>query len=333
MTWRGQAMGAVASLQVHHHDRAIAECLVERSLAEVRRLEAVFSLYRADSGADGAEPSGCPGRPTRGVGRSSGRMPPLLGADRGCLRSDGAGAVDALSGPLLHPTPIRRAHPQPALREALARVGFGRVTFDANRIALARRGMGLTLNGIAQGYVTDRVVGILRAGGIESSLVDMGEPRAMGSRPSGEPWRIGIADPHHPERVRETLNVLDQAVATSGAYGFRFDRQAASTTCSTRARAPRPTVPQRDDRDATARSTADALSTAFSLMPIEAIARTLRHLGKGQVRLSDGDGEGHRPHDVSPESHPTRRPTHDGSSIDNPNGRRSPSCPQPARRP
>ena len=57
------------------------------------------------------------------------------------------------------------------------------MAFDANRIALPRRGMGLTLNGIAQGYVTDRVVGILRAGGIASSLVDMGEPRAVGSRP------------------------------------------------------------------------------------------------------------------------------------------------------
>ena len=35
--------------------------------------------------------------------------------------------------------------------------------------------MGLTLNGIAQGYVTDRVVGILRAEGIDTRLVDMGE--------------------------------------------------------------------------------------------------------------------------------------------------------------
>ena len=42
-------MGAVATLQVHHHDRAAAERLIERSLAEVRRLEAVFSLYRDDS--------------------------------------------------------------------------------------------------------------------------------------------------------------------------------------------------------------------------------------------------------------------------------------------
>src|SRR5688572_26411753 len=49
VTWRGQAMGAVATLQVHHRDRAAAIRLVEDSLAEVRRLEAVFSLCREDT--------------------------------------------------------------------------------------------------------------------------------------------------------------------------------------------------------------------------------------------------------------------------------------------
>ncbi len=49
VTWQGPAMGAVAMLQVHHHDRSAAERLIERSLAEVRRLETVFSLYREDS--------------------------------------------------------------------------------------------------------------------------------------------------------------------------------------------------------------------------------------------------------------------------------------------
>ena len=70
-----------------------------------------------------------------------------------------------------------------ALRTALDKVGFRHVAFDRSRIVLGRRGMGLTLNGIAQGYATDRVVALLRAEGIERSLVDMGESRALGSPP------------------------------------------------------------------------------------------------------------------------------------------------------
>ena len=46
VTWRGHAMGAVASLQVHHKDRSAAARLVRRAVAEVRRLEQILSLYR-----------------------------------------------------------------------------------------------------------------------------------------------------------------------------------------------------------------------------------------------------------------------------------------------
>src|SRR5215207_1714426 len=49
VTWRGQAMGALGFLQIHHPDRRIAERLVRRAVDEVRRLEGVFSLYRDDS--------------------------------------------------------------------------------------------------------------------------------------------------------------------------------------------------------------------------------------------------------------------------------------------
>ena len=47
--WRGIAMGAAAQMQIHHTDRAAAERLIERSVAELRRLEGLFSLYRDDS--------------------------------------------------------------------------------------------------------------------------------------------------------------------------------------------------------------------------------------------------------------------------------------------
>ena len=49
VTWRGHAMGALASLQIHHTDRIAAERLVRRAVSEVRRLERIFSLYREDS--------------------------------------------------------------------------------------------------------------------------------------------------------------------------------------------------------------------------------------------------------------------------------------------
>ena len=125
-------------------------------------------------------------------------------------------------------------------RAALDKVGFRHVAFDRSRIVLGRRGMGLTLNDIAQGYATDRVVALLRAEGIERSLVDMGESRAVGSREEGVPWRIGITDPDAPGRVTEILELVDNAVATSGAYGFRFTQRVVAIICWTRRAAGRP---------------------------------------------------------------------------------------------
>ena len=63
------------------------------------------------------------------------------------------------------------------------------------------RGMAVTLNGLAQGYVTDKLVELLRARGVAHSLVDMGEARAIGSHPDGRPWEIGIADPERKYRA------------------------------------------------------------------------------------------------------------------------------------
>jgi thiamine biosynthesis lipoprotein len=290
VTWQGQVMGAMATMQVHHHDRAVAERLIERSLAEVRRLEAVFSLYREDSALVTLNRRGILVAPPAD-------LVSVLTESRRCWElTDGAfdPTVQALwtvyRDHFSRPDADPHGPPPSALRDALGKVGFGQVAFDANRRALPRRGMGLTLNGIAQGYVTDRVVDILRAGGIGSSLVDMGEPRALGSRPSGVPWRVGIADPDRPEAVGDTLEAVDRAVATSGGYGFRFDPGGRFNHLLD----PRTGVPGHLYRSLTVimptAAAADALSTAFSLLPEDGIATTLSKVG-GEVRLVTADGE------------------------------------------
>src|SRR3546814_7545077 len=49
LLWRGVALGADAELRLYHPDRAIAQRLLAHSLAEIQRLESLFSLYRDDS--------------------------------------------------------------------------------------------------------------------------------------------------------------------------------------------------------------------------------------------------------------------------------------------
>lgn len=290
VTWRGQALGAPATLVINHPDRSLALRLVESAAAEVRRLERIFSLYREDSDLVL-------------LNRHRVRIAPppemmeVLQICRSFWELSG-GAFDPTVQPLWSAYQShfseRDAGPNgpsaSSLSAALAKVGFDGVLFSADRIEFDRPGMALTLNGIAQGYITDRVVALLRAGGIGSCLADMGESRAVGSRPDGRGWRIGIGDPQQAGRSLHVLELVDRAVATSSPYGFQFDREGRFNHLVD----PRSGQPSRRYESVTvvapAAVTADGLSTAFSLMDPEAIANVVQALGNIDVYLFDEVG-------------------------------------------
>ncbi len=275
VTWRGTSLGALASMCVHHTGRAEAERSIERALAEVRRLERIFSLYQEDSALVALNRRGVLEAPAS-------ELVELLTECRNYTELTD-GAFDPTVQPLwrLFAEHFSRAEADPggppaaALDEALTSVGHQHLIFDRNRVVLSRPGMGLTLNGIAQGYITDRVVDLLHASGIERSLVDMGEIRALGAHPEGRAWTVAITDPAGPGQVLRTAEIINQAVATSAGVAFQFDalgrfnhifhpRTGASAQLHRSVTVIMPTA-----------TAADALSTAFSLMPVDAAERVL----------------------------------------------------------
>ena len=223
--WQGSALGAQVSIEIHHPDRAEAERLVERCVLDVRRLEQQFSLYRADSAISTLNRTGILVAPDAD-------MVALLKTSLHFAGITG-GAFDPTVQPLWqlyadHFSSERPDSDGPSpqqLAEALAKVGYRGLLVGDDRIALMRRGAAITLNGIAQGYATDRVVERLRQAGLSTTLVNMGEIRAIGARPEGTPWRVGLADPDRPGVLTETVDLVDRAVATSAGAGFRFDSE------------------------------------------------------------------------------------------------------------
>jgi thiamine biosynthesis lipoprotein len=173
------------------------------------------------------------------------------------------------------------------LAEALAKVGRHGLLVNEDRIALARHGAAITLNGIAQGYATDRVVERLRAAGLSTTLVNMGEIRAIGARPEGAPWRVGLADPERPGALTETVDLVDRAVATSAGAGFRFDSAGRFTHLFDPATGRSPQRYSTVSVIAPTATEADALSTAFSLMPLSRIADIVATRPNVQARITD----------------------------------------------
>jgi thiamine biosynthesis lipoprotein len=130
--------------------------------------------------------------------------------------------------------------------------------------------MALTLNGIAQGFIADRVAGLLAAEGLTDILVDTGELRALGSTPTGGDWPVDLAD------GAGSLGLRDQALASSAPLGTVFDAAGTAghildprsgATARPRFRLVSVTAPSA--------ALADGLSTALCLMDRPQIDATL----------------------------------------------------------
>ncbi len=288
--WQGQALGAPATLILNHPDKAEAEALVARVVAEVRRLEDIFSLYRPESVLAELNRTGALAAPPAD-------LVDLLDHCRTAWETTG-GAFDPTVQPIwmLYARHFQALGADPAgpdgraLTQALSMVGFGGVHANRDRIAFARAGMALTLNGIAQGYITDKVVALLRDAGVTSSLVEMGESRAIGAKADGSPWRIGLAESETGERVDTVLPVIDKAVATSSASGFHFDPSGRFGHILDPRQGAVPPLYRRMSVVAPSATVADAFSTAFSLMKEEDIRAVATATPEMTVDLSTADG-------------------------------------------
>ena len=221
--WSGIALGAAAEIVLHDPDSARAHRLIARCVAEIDRLEDVFSLYRPESAVS---------RLNR-----DGRLaaPPLelvaLLAEARSYSERTEGAFDVTVQPLwrLYAAHFSRPGADPhgpaeadlALAHAL--VDYRAIEIAPAEVRLARPGMAITLNGIAQGYITDRVAALLQDAGMGDVLLDIGEVRALGRHPEGRPWRVGLRYAAEPETVARTLALADRAVATSAGIASPFD--------------------------------------------------------------------------------------------------------------
>ena len=123
---------------------------------------------------------------------------------------------------MTHPTK-RAARPSDAEIAAVrALIGYRNIAIDGTSVRLARRGMALTLNGIAQGYATERCLKALAAHGIADAFLNTGEIGIAGRRERHEPWTAAIADPRQEGAYIALARPLSGVLATSGDYATAF---------------------------------------------------------------------------------------------------------------
>ena len=271
--WTGQALGARASIRLAHPD---GEAIAARVMAEIDRLEDILSLYRPESALCRLNRDGYLA------------APPFELLE--CLSL--AGAVHRTSGGRFDPTvqPLwalwaeaaaAGARPDTQAVEAVRnRTGWAKVELGAEAIHL-QPSMALTLNGIGQGYVADRVAALLEAEGLSDILIDTGELRALGGKPNGGNWPVRLETGEH-------LALRQRALATSAPLGTTFDQAGQDGHILD----PATGMPVRSawravSVSAPSAAIADALATAACLMSDpEAIRAMLGHFDGARLEAS-----------------------------------------------
>ncbi len=234
--WRGDALGAEARI-VLTGDRDAAQAALSSVAAEIERLEAIFSLHRPESQLSRLNAAGAIAAPARDL--------TLALADAARWRHATEGTFDPAVQPLW------QAAAAGDVELPVERIAATRIDMSPGRVTLSR-GAALTLNGIAQGIIADRVAALLTADGFEAPVIDTGEMQL--------PGRIR-------RRVRVPaagmdITVAEAAVATSSPRAMRlgtrhhlFDPHSGASPNLWRS----VTVVAPDA------TTADALSTAFAI--------------------------------------------------------------------
>lgn len=108
-----------------------------------------------------------------------------------------------------------------AIKNSVSKIGYKNIILNAKEqtVFLKMEGMKLGLGGIGQGYIADKVKGLLKNKGCLSGIVNVsGDINAWGKQTNGKPWTVAIVNPMNKNKIFATFSLDDSAVETSGSY-------------------------------------------------------------------------------------------------------------------
>lgn len=263
--WRGSALGGEARVALYGSDADAAAHALAEVAHEIERLENIFSLHREASEL----------ARLNATGQLDGASQDLIDVLRagGMWKNKTAGAFN----PLVQPLWQAAAKGEEISRDMLD-AARGEITIGT-RIVLPQSAR-VTLNGIAQGRIADRVTERLRGFGFENVVVDAGELRIPGK----ERRAVGVP------ALKSAISVCDVAIATSEPKALVFDPKVFRHHLIDPRTGESPRHWESITVLAPSAEDADALSTAFAILPYETVGDLVAGLDDVAVIGADGKG-------------------------------------------
>ena len=287
--WRGVAMGAEAELILDHPDRAQASRALQMVQDEIHRLEKVFSLFDGHSSLSKLNSTGSLDMPPPDLIRCLGDATQISVLTNGAFDITVQPLWTLYADYFSLPGAKTERPSRAEIKAVQTRIDFRAVRYDTDRIDFTRPGMAITLNGIAQGYITDRVAELLEQQGFNNVLINLGETRGLGGHNDGRDWKVGIKNPDGSGDPVQTLRLRNKAIATSGGYGTRFSKDGKYHHLFDPKTGQSAHIWDSVSVIADSATQADALSTAFSILPETTIRRIAREIGVAVIAINKSE--------------------------------------------
>jgi thiamine biosynthesis lipoprotein len=220
LTARFSVMGGEGEICVAGISGSAAQALIAGAVEEVRRIEAKYSRYRADSVISQINASAGNEALVTVDGETAGLLDFAAG-----LFANSEGRFDITSGVLRKVWDFRgKSVPEIGqIAALLPKIGWDKVRWrtgtDRAVIGLPVAGMELDFGGFGKEYAADRAAAQLLECGARHGYVNLGgDIRVFGPKPDGSPWHFGIRDPRQEGVVAAGVSLAQGALATSGDY-------------------------------------------------------------------------------------------------------------------
>jgi thiamine biosynthesis lipoprotein len=265
--WEGQALGAPGQVKLFGLSKPRAEILFQDMQEELVRLGSVFSLYDPGSEISRLNANGR-------IESPSTDLVSLIETSK-TISDITKGVFDISVQPLwvLAQQQLQSGTPfdpdDSAWLRARSLVDYRNIHTSQEAVWFSKPDMAITLNGIAQGYISEKIATMLQPDA-SSGLVNLGEFQAFGD----QSFDIGIQNPANVLELVASLPLQNAGLATSSADGGVFG-QALSHIFAPHAPGQAPAFRSASVVHASA-SIADGLSTAFTLIQ-EADIRNIAH--------------------------------------------------------
>jgi FAD:protein FMN transferase len=191
LIWRERALigfGTTLWIKAAHENTDQLEQALASAVQVIRSIERQMSLFDPESDLSRLNRSGSLKKPDADL------FAVLKIAEHIARQSQGA--FDASMQPLWEiwsKAASQKSQPTSLeIQRARKRVNWRAVQVTPDAINLHMAGMGVSLNGIAQGYAADRVRATLQAHGVRHAIIDAGETALLGNAPNDKPWSLGI---------------------------------------------------------------------------------------------------------------------------------------------